>query len=124
MAQFLQLISNMNCGRRRRVIVHKWSGVAAFCAPNGHLIAPSNGDGTALAHRPWAYVGGAAAGHGKGPWGVLRDAVEKPRARRSSQLHAQLWTALASSMVLLVQGLLAVQAWANVRSERRIGGAE
>ena len=30
----------------------------------------------------WAYVGGAAAGHGEGSWGVLRDAVEKPRARR------------------------------------------
>ena len=58
------------------------SGLAALCASNGHLTAPSNGDGAALAHRPWAYVGGAAAGHGEGSWGVLRDAVETPRARR------------------------------------------
>ena len=53
-----------------------------MCARNAHLTAPSNADGAALAHRPWAYVGGAAAGHGEGSWGVLRDAVEKPRARR------------------------------------------
>ena len=30
----------------------------------------------------WAYVGGAAAGHGEGSWGVPRDGIEKPRARR------------------------------------------
>ena len=46
------------------------------------MTAPSNADGAALAHRPWAYVGGAAAGHGEGSWGVLRDAAKKPRARR------------------------------------------
>jgi len=30
----------------------------------------------------WAYVGGAAAGHGEGSWGVPRDGIEKPRARQ------------------------------------------
>ena len=38
--------------------------VAALCAPNGHLTAPSNADGAALAHRP---LGVCRRGRGR-PW--------------------------------------------------------
>ena len=64
--------------------------VVALCAPNEHLTAPSNGDGAALAHRPWAYVGGAAAGHGEG----------RETARSAMVGPAWSWTSLGASLTV------------------------